>query len=95
MGNNKKLKEVINEYSKVIDLDFINEIIEENGSLDDFQMNKTTLMNVGEWALNGSSNDEIRKKLELTPNQWALLLKICPTLLLVMRHSRALEYIIF
>lgn len=86
----KQIKHVVEEYTKVLDIDFINEIIEHNGKLDDFEMNKSTIMNIGEWALNGESDDEIRKHLNLTPTQWGILVSICPTLLLVMRDSRAL-----
>ena len=87
---NKKVKEIVDTYSSVVDLDFVNQIIEHNGTLDDFEMNKATMMNIAEWALNGKSDEEIRKKLDLKPNQWGLLLQICPTLILVMQHSRAL-----
>lgn len=90
MANTNKVKKIVDSYSQVLDMDFINDIIEQNGKLDDFEMNKTTLLNVAEWALNGSSNEEIRKKLDLSPTQWGILVSICPTLLLVMRDSRAL-----
>lgn len=86
----KEVKKIVDEYSKILDMDFINQIIEQNGQLDDFQMNKSTLLNISEWALNGNSDDEIRKKLDLTPTQWGILVSVCPTLLLVMRDSRVL-----
>lgn len=90
----KEIEKIVNEYNDILDMPFINQVIEQSGKLDDFQMNKTTLLNVAEWALNGNSNEEIRKKLELTPNQWQVLVSICPTLLLVMRDSRALADVI-
>lgn len=85
----KEITKIVNEYTKDIDFDLINEILTDK-DIKDFEMNKTTLMNIADWALNGSSNDEIRKKLELSPKQWALLVSICPTLVYVMKSSRAL-----
>ena len=90
----KELDKIVNEYNAILDMDFINEVLEKSGNLKDFEMNKTTLLNIGEWALNGNSDDDIRKKLELTPKQWGVLISICPTLLLVMRDSRALADVI-
>lgn len=86
----KEVKNIVDKYSNLFDLDFINQVIEQTGKLDDFQMNKTTLMNISEWALNGNSDEEIRKRLELTPTQWHVLVNVCPTLVLVMKDSRAL-----
>lgn len=85
----KEIEKIVKEYSQEIDMPLVNEILEMKG-ITDFEMNKATLLNIGEWALNGSSNDEIRKKLDLTPSQWKLLVSICPTLVYVMKSSRAL-----
>lgn len=90
----KQTKGIVDSYSEIMDMDFINSIIEKEGTIKDFEMNKTTLMNVADWALNGSSDEEIRKKLDLSPTQWKVLVNICPTLLLVMRESRALADVI-
>ena len=86
----KELERVVNDYANDMDMEFTNEIIKTTKELGDFEMNKTTLMNIGEWALDGKSNEEIRKHLDLTPKQWTLLCNICPTLLYVMKSSRAL-----
>lgn len=86
----KEVKKIVDTYANIIDMPFVNEIISNSGKLDDFEMNKTTMMNIAEWALNGSSDEEIRKKLDLTPTQWQVLVSVCPTLILVMQHSRAL-----
>ena len=90
----KQVKEIVDKYTKILDLDFINQIIEQNGKLDDFEMNKTTLMNIAEWALNGKSDEEIRKSLNLKPQQWAILVSICPTMVMIMHDSRALADVI-
>ena len=84
------VKEMVKEYTDTIDFNFTNEIIEKSERLKDFKLSKSVLQNIGEWALNGNSDQEIRKKLELDKEQWGLLVSICPTLILVMSHSRAL-----
>ena len=60
MGN--QVKEIVKKYEGLVDIDFINQIIEQSGTLEDFEMNKSTLSNISEWALNGKSDEEIRKK---------------------------------
>ena len=85
----KEIKKIVDEYSGQIDYDIVNEILEDK-NVNDFQMNKTTLMNIAEWALNGDSNEEIRKKLDLTPKEWKLLVNICPVLVYAMKSSRAI-----
>ena len=86
---NKDLKNIVTEYEKTINMYFVNSIVNTSDE-SDFALNKSTLMNIAEWALNGSSDEEIRKKLDLRPKQWGILLSICPSLVLVMQHSRAL-----
>jgi len=85
----KEINKIVNEYTKDIDMGLINEILQDK-NVQDFEMNKQTLMNIADWALNGSSNEEIRQKLSLSPKQWNLLVSICPILVYVMRDSRAL-----
>ena len=85
----KQVEKIVKEYSENLDMSMVNEILDMKG-VKDFEMNKTTLTNIAEWALNGSSNEEIRKKLDLNPSQWKLLVSICPTLIMVMKSSRAL-----
>lgn len=89
MAKNKQLNNIVNDYTETLDMDLINEMLTKK-DIGDFEMNKTTIMNIAEWALNGSSNEEIRKKLDLNPKQWNLLVSICPTLIYVMKSSRAL-----
>lgn len=62
--------------------------------LKDFGINKTTLTNVAQWALNGESDAEIRKHLDLNKNQWAILVTVCPTLLLIMKETRAMADVV-
>lgn len=90
----KETQKIVDEYNQVTDYSFVNEIIKKSGKIDDFEMNKTTLLNISEWALNGNSDEEIRKRLELTPTQWKFLVSVCPTMVLVMRDSRALADVI-
>lgn len=85
-----KVKDIVNKYKDVVDISFVNQIIEQSGELNDFEMNKSTIMNISEWALNGKSDDEIRQSLSLSKKQWDVLVHICPVLLLVMRDSRAM-----
>lgn len=85
----KEIDKIVKEYSQDIDLPLINEILGDKG-MNDFELTPQVLRNIGEWALNGSSNEEIRTKLELTPTQWKLLVAICPVLVYVMKSSRAL-----
>ena len=94
MANKRTVKDIVRNYKDTIDIDFVNGIIEQNGELGDFEMNKSTLSNICEWALDGNSDDEIRKKMALTPKQWQLLVAICPVLLLVMRDSRAVADVV-
>ncbi len=78
----------IKEMAKNVDLKLVNEILSKT-ELKDFEMNKSTISNIAEWCLNGDSDNEIRKKLSLNKNQWAILTTVCPTLLIVMKDSRA------
>ena len=94
MARNQQVKDIVKQYSDVVDFDFLNQIMGQSKDLQDFEMNKTTLLNVSEWALNGKSDEEIRKSLDLRPKQWATLLSICPVLILVMKDSRALAYVV-
>ena len=85
----KEIDKIVKEYSKDIDLPLINEILGDKG-MGDFELTPQVLRNIGEWALNGSSNEEIRNKLELKPKEWDLLLAKCPILVYVMKSGRAL-----
>lgn len=78
---------------KSADIDFINKMIEKS-DIGDFAMSKSTLANIAGWSLNGESDAEIRKHLDLNKHQWAILCTICPTMLMVMQHSRAMADLI-
>lgn len=94
MARNQQVKDIVKQYSDVVDFDFLNQIMSQSKELQDFEMNKTTLLNISEWALNGKSDEDIRKSLDLRPKQWATLLSICPVLILVMKDSRALADVV-
>lgn len=83
----------IKELAKNVDIKTVNQLLSQT-ELKDFEMNKSTITNIAEWALNGNSDNEIRQKLSLNKNQWAILVTICPTLLLVMKESRALADVV-
>lgn len=83
----------IRELAKNVDIKTVNQLLAQT-ELKDFEMNKSTITNIAEWALNGNSDNEIRQKLSLNKNQWAILVTICPTLLLVMKESRALADVV-
>ena len=90
---NKNVIDPVRELAKNVDIKTVNAIL-SNTELKDFEMNKSTIANIAEWALNGDSDTEIRKKLSLNKNQWAILVTVCPTLLLVMKESRALADVV-
>ena len=92
MAKNKILDQV-KELAKDVDIKTVNSLL-ANTKLADFEMNKSTITNIAEWCLNGETDNEIRNRLSLTKDQWAILVTICPTLLLVMRESRALADVV-
>lgn len=83
----------IRELAKNVDIKTVNQLL-SNTELKDFEMNKSTISNIAEWALNGSSDTEIRQRLSLNKHQWAILTTVCPTLLLIMKDSRALADVV-
>lgn len=85
----RKIKKELDKITDTIDYKQINNAIESSGELEDFTISKQTLMNIASWALDGKTQYEIRQNLELTPSEWNYLLKICPTILIVMQHSTA------
>lgn len=89
--NKKEQKDnVTQELINKTDIDFVNKMISKSEGLEDFKLSKSTLSNIAGWALNGSSDAEIRKKLDLNKNQWAILCSVCPTMIIIMEHSRAM-----
>lgn len=93
MKTNKAVLQPIKEIAKSIDLPMVNELLKET-QLADFEMNKSTITNIAEWCLNGESDNEIRNRLSLNKNQWAVLVSVCPTLLIIMRESRAIADVV-
>lgn len=75
---------------KQADIDYINKMLSKSGDMDDFTMSQSTLSNIAGWALNGASDQEIRKNLDLNKHQWAILCTVCPTMIMIMQHSRAM-----
>lgn len=86
----KSNSKVTQELIKKADIEFINKMLKNSEEMGDFQISQSTLSNIAGWALNGSSNDEIRKNLDLNKHQWAILCTVCPTMLMIMQHSRAM-----
>lgn len=65
----------VKELAKNVDIKTVNKLLAQT-ELKDFEMNKSTITNIAEWALNGNSDSEIRQKLSLTKGQWAILVTI-------------------
>ena len=87
----KEQKQVIEQAKKIADkvnIKTTNEVLSKLSD-SDFKISKRVLENIAEWCLNGDSDDEIRKKIELTPKQWGILLTVCPKIIEIMEHSRA------
>ena len=72
------------------DIQFVNDLIKKSDGMENFIMSKSTLANIAGWALNGASDTEIRKNLDLDKHQWAILCTVCPTMIVIMQHSRAM-----
>ena len=85
---------IINKYKDAINVNTINDLIEVTGNADIGKIKKTTIENIAKWALNGASNQEIAKNLELSDKQFQTLLAICPTLIMIMKDSRELADVV-
>ncbi|MBO7715445.1 MAG: hypothetical protein J6S85_17925 [Methanobrevibacter sp.] len=83
----------VNKLAKTVDMKLVNDLLSQT-ELRDFEMNKSTITNIAEWCLNGESDNEIRKRLSLNKHQWAILVTVCPTLLIIMKDSRALADVV-
>lgn len=92
MSKNQVL-DPVRELAKNVDINLVNQLLSQT-ELKDFEMNKSTITNIAEWCLNGNSDTEIRQKLSLNKHQWAILVTVCPTLLIVMKDSRALADVV-
>ena len=86
----KNVDKTTKELIKQADIDFINKMISKSDDIGDFLMSKSTLSNIVGWALNGASDSEIRKNLDLDKHQWAILCTVCPTMLMIMKQNRAM-----
>ena len=84
----KKAKKELNKITDTVDLDMVNKQL-NNAKITKLDITKKTLMNIGQWALDGKSEFEIRQNLELTISEWNYLLKVCPAIVVVMQHSLA------
>lgn len=83
----------VKELANSVDIKLVNQLLSQT-ELKDFEMNKATITNIAEWCLNGNDDNEIRQKLSLNKHQWAILTTVCPTLLIVMKDSRALADVV-
>lgn len=86
----KKQDKTTEQLIKQADIDYINKLLSKSGDMNDFAMSQSTLSNIAGWALNGASDQEIRKNLDLNKHQWAILCTVCPTMIMIMQHSRAM-----
>ena len=75
---------------KQTDIQFVNKMLSNSEDLQNFAISKSTLANIAGWALNGASDAEIRKNLDLNKHQFAILCTVCPTLVMIMDRSRAM-----
>ena len=93
MAQKKDILKPINELAKNVDINLVNQLLSQT-ELKDFEMNKSTITNIAEWCLNGESDNEIRQRLALNKNQWSILVTVCPTLLIIMKDSRAMADVV-
>lgn len=87
----KEQKDALNQVKKMtekVNVKATNEIL-EGTSVGNFKISKRTLQNIAEWCLNGDTEDEIARKLELNKNQWAILIAVCPKVLEIMEFGYA------
>lgn len=90
---NKKKVNIKNEAKKqlqtiadTVDLDVVNHTLKEQG-IENIDISKQTLVNIGKWILDGKSEQEIRNNLELSLQEWNFMLKTCPAIVVIMQHS--------
>lgn len=86
----KEAKKEVQKIADTVNIEEVNKLLglemEDNKG---FVLTKQSLKNIGEWALNGKSQTEIRNSLELSPTEWAYLLKVCPQVMCIMERSTA------
>lgn len=83
------LKKELNKITDTVNIDLVNQVIQMGGELENFKLDKRVLTNIAKWALDGKSQFEIAQNLELSKKEWSYLCNVCPSILLVMQHSKA------
>ena len=87
--NKKELKQELKKITDTVNIEITNKVLNMSEEIKDFQLTEKTLNNIAKWALDGKSQFEIAQNLELSKKEWDYLLKVCPSILLVMQHSQA------
>ena len=83
------LKKELDKITDTVDIGIVNKVLDLSGEIESFHLTKKTLNNIAKWALDGKSQFEIAKNLELSKKEWTYLCRVCPTIILVMQHSQA------
>lgn len=96
MGHKNEIREKVKREAEriadtYVNIPEINKILGLSDEVEnsDFVLTKQTLKNIAEWALDGKSQTEIANKLELSPTEWAFLIKQCPAVMMIMERSTA------
>ena len=96
MGHKNEIREKVKREAEriadtYVNIPEINKILGLSDEVKDsgFVLTKQTLKNIAEWALDGKSQTEIANKLELSPTEWAFLIKQCPAVMMIMERSTA------
>lgn len=85
---------IYSKYKEAINVKNVNDLIELTGNHDIGTIKAQTIKNIAKWALNGASNDEIAKNLEISNTQFQTLLSLCPVLITIMAESRQLAEVV-
>ena len=86
----KDVKQELDKIVDTVDIDFTNQLIDMSGEeYSKLKITKKTLTNIAKWALDGKSQFEIQRNLELSKQEFAYLCKVCPAILFVMQRSQA------
>jgi len=94
MYKNEATNLVLDKYRDAINIKSINELLDATNNKDIGTIKAQTVQNIAKWALNGASNEEIARNLEISNKQFETLLAICPTLIMVMKDSRELADVV-
>ena len=87
----KEIKNELKKLTDTVDIELTNQVIQMTGegNFKNLKITKQTLANIAKWALDGKSQLEIAKNLELTKKEMELLCKICPAIVFVMERAQA------